>query len=151
MVGLRTNASSHRPDGIKSGTTQRDIRVSTEGQSYPPDGPSAPTRIAVWRPISDKVSIKPVEPPTASQKELLDQLQKYVESELVLPADDPYAKWEKRFLSRPDTYSRYMRASKWNLEEAKTRMKGTLAWRREYKPDLIPPKEIAEEVKGGKV
>ena len=35
-----------------------------------------------------------------------------------------------------------MRAAKWKLEDAKKRIKSTLEWRREYKPDLIPPDEV---------
>lgn len=79
------------------------------------------------------------------------ELKDYVEKELLLPESDPYAKWEKVFLGRPDTYPRYLRASKFNLQDAKNRIKGTLEWRRSYKPDLIPPTEIAEEAEGGKV
>ena len=32
---------------------------------------------------------------------------------LQLPEDDPYRPWELRFLDKPDTMSRYMRAAKW--------------------------------------
>ena len=32
---------------------------------------------------------------------------------LQLPEDDPYHPWELRFLDKPDTMPRYMRASKW--------------------------------------
>lgn len=35
-----------------------------------------------------------------------------------------------------------MRAAKWDLENGKKRIEGTLKWRREYKPDLIPPDEV---------
>lgn len=37
------------------------------------------------------------------------------------------------------------------MEEAKSRITETLEWRRDYKPDLIPPTEIAEETAGGKI
>ena len=42
----------------------------------------------------------------------------------------------------PDTLPRYMRAAKWDLEDAKKRIKATILWRRDYKPDLIPPDEV---------
>jgi len=32
---------------------------------------------------------------------------------LQLPEDDPYHPWELKFLDRPDTIPRYMRAAKW--------------------------------------
>jgi hypothetical protein len=35
-----------------------------------------------------------------------------------------------------------MRAAKWTFDDAKKRMKGTLEWRRDFKPDLIPPDEV---------
>ena len=37
------------------------------------------------------------------------------------------------------------------MDAAKKRLKDTLEWRREYKPDLIPPSEIKEETEGGKI
>ena len=39
-----------------------------------------------------------------------------------------------------------MRAAKWKLDDAKKRLKGTLEWRREYKPDLIPPDEVGSSL-----
>lgn len=35
-----------------------------------------------------------------------------------------------------------MRAAKWKLEDGKKRLKGTLEWRRQFKPDLISPEEV---------
>jgi hypothetical protein len=35
-----------------------------------------------------------------------------------------------------------MRAAKWKFDDAKKRIKATLEWRREFKPDLIPPDEV---------
>ena len=62
---------------------------------------------------------------------------------LVLPESDPYREWEVRWLDKPDTIPRYMRAAKWDLEDGKKRIEGTLKWRREFKPDLIPPEEVS--------
>lgn len=79
---------------------------------------------------------------------------------LQLPEDDPYYPWELGFLDKPDTMPRYMRAAKWYLrlaqrlgeasinlsprkfEDAKKRIEKTMEWRREFKPDLIPPEEV---------
>lgn len=44
-----------------------------------------------------------------------------------------------------------MRAAKWKLEDGKKRIQGTLAWRREFKPDLIPPEEVRIESETGKM
>lgn len=35
-----------------------------------------------------------------------------------------------------------MRAAKWKLDDGKKRIKATLEWRRDFKPDLIPPEEV---------
>ena len=61
---------------------------------------------------------------------------------LVLPESDSYHKWEVRWLNKPATIPRYMRAAKWDLEDGNKRILGTLHWRREFKPDLIPPEEV---------
>jgi hypothetical protein len=92
---------------------------------------------------------------------------------LVLPESDPYQPWEKRFLEDPGTMSRYCRAAvslpiasppdrsadienfrkpqKWKLPEAKTRIKGTMEWRREYKPELIKESDVRVEAETGKM
>ena len=61
---------------------------------------------------------------------------------LVLPESDSYRKWELRWLNKPDTIPRYMRAAKWDLGDAKKRIEATIHWRRDFKPDLIPPEEV---------
>lgn len=70
---------------------------------------------------------------------------------LLLPTTDTYYPWEVRWLNSPDTTPRYMRAAKWNLADAKKRVKATLEWRREFKPDLIPPNEVKIESETGKM
>jgi len=44
-----------------------------------------------------------------------------------------------------------MRAAKWKLDDGKKRIQGTIQWRREYKPDLIPPEEVRIESETGKI
>lgn len=46
---------------------------------------------------------------------------------------------------------RYMRAAKWHLTEAQKRIKATIEWRRDFKPDLIPPEEVRIESETGKM
>lgn len=69
-------------------------------------------------------------------------ISKYAHS-LLLPTSDPYHKWELRWLRKPDTIPRYMRAAKWKTNDAEKRIKSTLEWRREFKPELIPPDEVS--------
>ena len=44
-----------------------------------------------------------------------------------------------------------MRASKWNFSDAQKRIKATIEWRREFKPELIPPDEVKIESETGKM
>ena len=70
---------------------------------------------------------------------------------LLLPESDPYHPWEARFLSDPGCHPRYMRAAKWKMPDAKNRIKGTLEWRREFKPELIQPGDVSVEAETGKM
>ena len=44
-----------------------------------------------------------------------------------------------------------MRAAKWKMPDAKNRIKGTLEWRREFKPELIQPGDVSVEAETGKM
>jgi hypothetical protein len=44
-----------------------------------------------------------------------------------------------------------MRAVKWKLEDGKKRIKATMEWRRDFKPDLISPEEVRAESETGKM
>jgi hypothetical protein len=44
-----------------------------------------------------------------------------------------------------------MRAAKWKLEDGKKRIKSTIEWRREYKPELIEPADVGVEAESGKM
>lgn len=44
-----------------------------------------------------------------------------------------------------------MRAAKWKLDDGKRRIKGTIEWRREYKPDLISAEHVKIENDSGKM
>jgi len=68
-----------------------------------------------------------------------------------LPPTHPYATWEARWLAKPDTHPRYMRAAKWNFADAQKRIKATMEWRREFQPDLINPEEVRVEAETGKM
>ncbi|KAI0658384.1 CRAL-TRIO domain-containing protein [Cubamyces menziesii] len=95
-------------------------------------------------------TVVPVRTYTDEQNAKMEALREYANTQL-LPESDPYYHWELRWLNKPDTIPRYMRAAKWNLEDAKRRLKGTLEWRRDFKPDLIPPDEVRIESETGKM
>ncbi|WVR07910.1 hypothetical protein IAU60_004953 [Kwoniella sp. DSM 27419] len=85
-----------------------------------------------------------------AQLQQIEELKKY-SATLLLPESDPYHPWELRFLSDPGTHPRYMRAAKWKMDDAQKRIKGTIEWRREYKPELIKPGDVGVEAETGKI
>jgi len=94
--------------------------------------------------------IKPIHVYSDEQTAQLKALREYADT-LRLPESDSYHEWELRWLDKPDTLPRYLRAAKWKLDDAKRRIKGTLEWRREFKPELIPPDEVKIEAETGKI
>ncbi|ETW86598.1 phosphatidylinositol transfer protein PDR16 [Heterobasidion irregulare TC 32-1] len=94
--------------------------------------------------------INPVHTYTEEQTAQIAALREYAHS-IALPESDPYHPFERRWLDRSDTLPRYMRAAKWKLDDGMKRIKGTLEWRREFKPDLIPPDEVKIEAETGKI
>lgn len=78
------------------------------------------------------------------QKEMYNQLSEYVNT-ILLPVEDPRYPEEREWVSER-CLKRYLRASGWNLVDAKNRIKYTLEWRREYRPNDIDPKEVEPEV-----
>ncbi|KIM69956.1 hypothetical protein SCLCIDRAFT_1207210 [Scleroderma citrinum Foug A] len=94
--------------------------------------------------------VRPIHVYSDEQSAQIEVLRQYVHT-LVLPESDPYHKWELRWLNRPDTLPRYMRAAKWKMHDAQKRIKATIEWRRDFKPDLIPPDEVKIECETGKI
>ncbi|KAJ5250643.1 hypothetical protein N7489_001053 [Penicillium chrysogenum] len=61
----------------------------------------------------------------------------------------PITEDEKMWLSR-ECLLRYLRATKWNVSEAETRLQSTLTWRREYDLKKLTPEYISIENETGK-
>lgn len=61
----------------------------------------------------------------------------------------PLEEDERMFLTR-DCLLRYLRADKWNISAAETRLRNTLSWRREYGIQKITPDYIGIENETGK-
>ncbi|KAG6907472.1 hypothetical protein DXG01_008808 [Tephrocybe rancida] len=108
-----------------------------------------PTNEVLVSPAPDTV-VAPIHQYTDEQAAKIKALREYADT-LLLPPTDPYYPWELRWLNKPDTMTRYSRASKWNFADAQKRIKATLEWRREFKPDLIPPEDVRIESETGKI
>ncbi|KIY72238.1 CRAL/TRIO domain-containing protein [Cylindrobasidium torrendii FP15055 ss-10] len=96
------------------------------------------------------VKVGPIHEYNDEQTAKLKALKEYAFT-LLLPETDAYHPWEKRWLNSPDTMPRYMRSAKWDLADAKKRIKATVEWRRDFKPDVIPPDEVKIESETGKI
>ncbi|CAO2655336.1 Nn.00g104000.m01.CDS01 [Neocucurbitaria sp. VM-36] len=101
---------------------------------------------------------KPAAPPalTADQQTKYDQLLADVRSWESLPTTHaknaesaPLSDDERMWFTR-ECLLRYLRATKWNLHHATTRLRSTLIWRREYGTDKFTAEYISEENETGK-
>ncbi|BEI83712.1 hypothetical protein CcaverHIS002_0403160 [Cutaneotrichosporon cavernicola] len=109
-------------------------------------------------PVTKDVYLTPREGITVTKKwtydeeqlQKIEQLKEYTAT-LLLPESDPYHVWEKRFLDDVGTHARFMRAAKWHLENGKKRILATMEWRREFRPELIEPEDVAVEAETGKI
>ena len=59
-------------------------------------------------------------------------------------ATAPLSVVEQYFLSK-ECILRYLRATRWNVNEAKKRLEGTIIWRREYGTDTLTAEDIEPE------
>ncbi|GMK58952.1 hypothetical protein CspeluHIS016_0603940 [Cutaneotrichosporon spelunceum] len=123
-----------------------------------PASSSSPTVDKDAGPTTKEVYLTPREGITVTKKwtyddeqlKKIEQLKEYTAT-LLLPESDPYYVWEKRFLEDVGTHARFMRAAKWNVENGKKRIKSTIEWRREFRPELIEPDDVAIEAETGKI
>ncbi|KAL0951989.1 hypothetical protein HGRIS_008642 [Hohenbuehelia grisea] len=111
--------------------------------------PGEKTTTVLTKPALDTI-VAPIHQYTEAQQAQIQALREYAAA-LQLPPTDPYHPWEARWLAKPDTMPRYMRAAKWNYADAQKRIKATIEWRREFQPDLIPPDEVKIESETGKI
>jgi hypothetical protein len=100
---------------------------------------------------------KPASPPalTADQQTKYDELLTEVKSWEFLPTTkactgtEPVSESERQWLTR-ECLLRYLRATKWDLKSAGTRLKATLVWRREFGTETFTSEYISEENAKGK-
>ncbi|CAO1613446.1 unnamed protein product [Parajaminaea phylloscopi] len=95
---------------------------------------------------------------TAEQETKLAEMLKYFRSRETYPTslksdgadEEPPSDWEKlRMLSR-ESMLRYLRATRWDVTQAKKRLVDTIAWRREFGVDSIDAAHVEPEARSGK-
>lgn len=101
---------------------------------------------------------KPLPAPklTSDQAAKYDQVLKAVSSWTTIPSssakdapETPLTDDERMFLTR-ECLLRYLRATKWHVSEAVSRIRSTLIWRREYIGDKLTPEYVSIENETGK-
>ncbi|PWN32594.1 CRAL/TRIO domain-containing protein, partial [Meira miltonrushii] len=63
---------------------------------------------------------------------------------------EPLSDWEKLRMVSKESMLRYLRATKWDVRQAKRRLTETIAWRREFGVENLNPEEMAKEARCGK-
>jgi len=90
---------------------------------------------------------------TAEEQAKYDAVLEHMKSITSLPTSSakksketaPLSEVEQYFLTR-ECLLRYLRATKWNVAEAKKRLEGTIIWRREYGTDTLAAEHVEPEV-----
>lgn len=83
------------------------------------------TTVGAWRPLPDTKFEKDPELTSAQEKQC-EELRSYIDKELALPESDDYAEQEKKYLDTERCMARFLKASDWKMDEAKSRVKSTL-------------------------
>ncbi|KAJ5456775.1 hypothetical protein N7530_012049 [Penicillium desertorum] len=171
MSSSEQGATGHAPT---NGDTVSDTNGQTSAESAPVDAQVEPTSTA--KPIdlelptsaADGLIQKPFAKPLDTAKpaapaELTPEQQSKYEAVLKSASSwttvatkaeknaptSPITEDEKMWLSR-ECLLRYLRATKWNVSEAETRLQSTLTWRREYDLKKLTPEYISIENETGK-
>ncbi|OAA45366.1 CRAL/TRIO domain protein [Cordyceps fumosorosea ARSEF 2679] len=116
--------------------------------------PSAPRKTPILAPTPDskppaRAELTPDQ--TAKYETLLTKARSWTEVTCDKEKDKsgPLTDRERAWLTR-DCLRRYLRATKWNVDDAAKRLQATLGWRREYGLDGFTPDYISPEQETGK-
>lgn len=148
--------------GQKGGATfknqlQRHLSKDTSSSDTAVHNPELRSFDGVFRAPESGCRPKPPVKLSTEQEAKLSELLTYFRQKKTYPtslkgssSEEPPTDWEKlRMLSR-ESMLRYLRACKWDSNQAKKRLTETIAWRREFGVDSIEPEAVEEEAKSGK-
>ncbi|OQE27415.1 hypothetical protein PENSTE_c004G02559 [Penicillium steckii] len=123
------------------------------------DLPTSAADGLIQKPFAGPLESSKPQPPaklTADQQSKYDAFLKTVSSWTTIPntaakdaSSAPLTDDEKMWLTR-ECLLRYLRATKWNVSDAETRIKATLTWRREYGVEKLTADYISIENETGK-
>jgi hypothetical protein len=142
--------SHHKPDPITQNSTVITLKMATTAPSIQ-EKTAGPVKTPLTAPLPTSV---PKEHPalTPDQKKSYDWLLSHIQAWKTVPskaAPGPLTDSEILWLTR-DCLLRYLRATKWNEQEASKRLLDTLAWRRDYGVEGLTWEHISPENETGK-
>ena len=124
-------------DGMTNGTSEKKVEVRKLPFPTPASSSARPTPAQL----------------TPEEQAKYDEVLKHMKSIKELPTSSNKKNKETAALSEVEEYFlsrecilRYLRATKWNVVEAKKRLEGTIVWRREYGTDTLAAEDIEPEV-----
>jgi hypothetical protein len=115
---------------------------------------NGPRKVPFPAPAPSATSVLTPPELTSAEEEKYHLVLQYLKSIESLPTSSaknnnketaPLSELEQYFLTR-ECILRYLRASKWKVEDTKKRIEGTLIWRREYGTDTLSAKTVEDEV-----
>lgn len=148
----QSQASSKAPSVVSALSSQSKPVEAISPESYAPSGP---IRTPLTNPLPTS---KPIVPASlsAEQQSKYNQILETVSGwTTILSGTDktataePITDAERMFLTR-ECLLRYLRATKWSVPNALTRLQSTLSWRREYGADTFTADYISPENETGK-
>ncbi|KAL9938733.1 hypothetical protein V8E36_002452 [Tilletia maclaganii] len=152
LFGRRPNATGDKADATAPDATAADATAAQNGHAASTSGPaSGKTHKIILTPPED-IEVPPPPVHSPEQQAKVDQIRAYVVDlhETGLAKDDDYYPFEEKWVHEDFLPERYLGATNWDLNAAKARIKSTLEWRRDYKPECISPDEVKGEALTGK-
>ncbi|KAL1863378.1 Phosphatidylinositol transfer protein (PITP) [Paecilomyces lecythidis] len=142
-------------DQVLKPATQQSSVEDQIAKEFPLSSADGVIKKPFGRPLDEA---RPAPPPqlTSDQTSKYETVLKTVSSWTTVPTTtaknaptEPITEDERMFLTR-ECLLRYLRASKWNVHDAITRLQSTLAWRREYGIEKLTAEYISVENETGK-
>lgn len=150
--------NSHSPNGVNGALDSKTPLTTTSNRTQENatvDGSTDPVLTPILYPASTHIP-PPSKPLTPDQQTKYTSLLTAAKSWTVLPTTAksaqpiaPLTDSERMWLTR-ECLLRYLRATKWNLAQAISRVQGTIVWRREYGLEKFTPEYISPENETGK-
>ena len=145
------------PEVVQNGVSQLtldeklDPGASAASRSSEPRSKRAPQKLPFVAPAASATKPGPIQL-TADEQAKYDDVLAHMKALQSLPTTSnkknketaPLSDVEQYFLSK-ECILRYLRATKWNVHEAKKRLEGTIVWRREYGTDTRAAETIEPE------